>query len=491
MRFIDYLRLAFKNLSRQKARTYLTITAITIGSLSVIIMFSLIIGIRQSLMDTFKEMDAFSLITVSPDPNAEPSGSLISTNGGPTEDGKKLDDASVADIKKIKNVIAVTPVGSVWAKDMKLEGQDKKMWASAVAYDPETKVFNMPISYGRNLAKSDMDKIVVGSRVVTTYGYSSHPADLIGQKIILNLNGCGPNCAPDWGDLPPKPVVKADGSWGKEESDSGDKMIPIAAEIIGIANNGGMDDSQNYINIDWARKLMTIVRWQDEGKENVEGPKKCSIDKDGSQKCWAENNLPTPHFALRKEDQFLRQGYSSIIAKVDDTKNLKAASESIGKLGFGVSTAQDMIDQINKVFLGVGLILGVIGGISLFVAAIGIINTMIMATYERIREIGVMRACGATRATIRRLFTFEAALLGFWGGVIGLVISIILIKVAKFIVSKQGMGDMNIPIDQIGRFPIWLIAGVIAFTTLVGLMSGLYPAFRAARLNPVDALRYE
>lgn len=491
MKFIDYIRLALKNLSRQKARTYLTITAITIGSLSVIIMFSLIIGIRQSLMDTFEAMDAFSLITVSPDPNAEPSGSIISANGGPSDSKLKLDDVSVANIKKISHVLDVTPIGSVWAKDMKLEGQDKKMWASAVAYDPNTKVFNMPLLAGRALTKNDMDKIVIGSRVVSTYGYSTHPSDLIGKKIILNINGCGSNCSIDWGDLPAKPTVNSKGEWGKDESGEG-QMIPISAEIIGIANNSGMDDSQNYINIAWARKLMTQVRWEDDGQGTVEGAEqKCYTDKDGTTKCGSEGGRKVPHFVLHKEDQFIKSGYASILAKVDDTKNLTPASEAISKLGYGVSTAADMMKQINQIFMGVGLILGIIGGISLFVAAIGIINTMIMATYERTREIGVMRACGATKATIRRLFTFEASMLGFWGGVIGLAISVVLIKVAKLIIDKRGTGDMNIPIDKIGTFPLWLILGVIAFTTLIGLISGLYPAMRAAKLNPVDALRYE
>ena len=116
---------------------------------------------------------------------------------------------------------------------------------------------------------------------------------------------------------------------------------------------------------------------------------------------------------------------------------------------------------------------------------------MIMATYERTREIGVMRACGATKATIRRLFTFEAAMLGFWGGLFGLLISYGIGMLAKLLVTKYGANLGNVPVQHIGSFPFWLIAGVISFTTLIGMLAGLYPAIRAARLNPVDALRYE
>jgi putative ABC transport system permease protein len=177
--------------------------------------------------------------------------------------------------------------------------------------------------------------------------------------------------------------------------------------------------------------------------------------------------------------------------KVDDTKNVTEVAKAVESLGYGATTAENMIAQMNRIFLLLTVVLGAIGGISLFVAAIGIINTMIMATYERTREIGVMRACGATRATILALFSFEAAMLGFFGGVFGTIISMSLGALARILVTKFGASFGNIPIDQIGSFPIWLVAGVLLFTTLIGVLSGLYPAIRASRLNPVDALRYE
>jgi putative ABC transport system permease protein len=195
---------------------------------------------------------------------------------------------------------------------------------------------------------------------------------------------------------------------------------------------------------------------------------------------------------LVKDSWFDRQGYSSVIIKVDDQDNIDKVADSVKVLGYGANTAKLMLEEINKILTMVGAVLAVIGGISLFVAAIGIINTMIMATYERTREIGVLRACGATKGTISRLFTFEAAMLGFWGGVFGMTISFILGTVAKFIVQHNPASAMsNIPISEIGNFPLWLILSVLAFTTLIGMLSGLYPAHRAAKLNPVEALRYE
>jgi len=176
--------------------------------------------------------------------------------------------------------------------------------------------------------------------------------------------------------------------------------------------------------------------------------------------------------------------------KTDTTDTVKEVADAITKMGYGVSTAQDMLDQMNQMLLAIGAVLGAIGGISLFVAAIGIINTMVMAGYERIREIGVMRACGATRKTIRRLFTFEAALLGFFGGIFGLTLSYGIGFAANLIADRYA-SSIDLPFDQVASFPWWLIVGVLTFSTIIGLLSGLGPAIRSSRLNPVDALRYE
>lgn len=470
MRFFDYIRLAYRNLTRQKARTTLTIVAITVGSLSLILMMSIIVSIRSSLVDQFSKLGAFELVTVVKDPNSINTNSLLSGSNGDQSDGKMIDDAAVTSLRKIINVKSATPTITVNIGTAHLEGQTKKTWANLLGYDPATSVFDLPIKYGRALKSTDMDKIVIGSRIIEDYGFGSHPQDLIGQKLLLTTKNGG-GSGPDWGPLPEKPPLNDKGDWGKNMT-----TIEIPAEIIGIADNGSMDDGQNYVNIAWARKLNTNVHWE-------------YGDKNQNQDQKDYNSQPT--WTLVKQDNFTQMGYSSVVLKVDDTSNLSKVVSSVQALGYGANTAQTMLDQINKILALIGAVLAVIGGISLFVAAIGIINTMIMATYERIREIGVMRACGATKGTIQRLFTFEAAMLGFWGGVFGVVISFGLGQIAKLLVNKFGAGLGNIPVSKIGSFPWWLVAGVLAFTTLIGLLAGLYPARKASKMNPVDALRYE
>lgn len=486
MKFVDYIRLALKNFYRQKLRTFLTISAITIGSFSLILMVSLLNGIRRSLLDVFESMEAFSLVTVLPDPDAMMEGGSLFSGGNnePVDEDKALDDTVLAALRALPHVIDATPVSSgLWISSMSLEGENQKMWPNVFAFDPNTNVFQMPLQTGRKLTAADMDKIVVGSRFLKTYGYTDRPQDIIGKKVIFTMKN-GDGSAPDWGPEPEQPPIDADKAWWDERVDD---EIEIPAEIIGVAKNSAFDDSQNYINIAWAKRLMTQVRWESDDTE-----RKICEDNNETNKSWGTwtdcNTLGT--MKLVRDDQFSKQGYGSIILKADDPKNLKLISAAITELGYGASTAEDMVAEMDKIFMGIGTVLSIIGGISLFVAAIGIINTMVMATYERTREIGVMRACGATRATVRRIFTFEAAILGFLGGVFGLLLSIILGKIGISIFERYAT-DIPFPTDNIVQFPWWLVVGVLVFTTLVGLLAGLYPAMRAARLNPVDALRYE
>lgn len=474
MKFFDYIKIALKNVTRQKARTILTVIAITVGSLSLILMLSIIISIRQSLIDQFRQLGAFNLVTVTKDPNSTDNGSLVSSNGDPSE-GKKMDDTTLNQMRNMSHIEEATATIQANIQTVKLEGGTKKTWGNIVGVDPTNNVFKMNVVAGRKLTTGDMDKIVVGQRFLEDIGFSGDPKDIVGKNIVL-ITKMGGGSAPDWGPPPPKPPENA----GKEYWDSlSNQGQEIKAEIVGVVNNGNMDSGGNYIPMDWAKKLMTSVMWQypemkEEQKKKDMGPNY------------------QPQMVLQKDSWFEKQGYSAIILKVDDEVNIDKAAEEVKAAGYGANTAKLMLEKINQIFTMISIVLGVIGGISLFVAAIGIINTMIMATYERTREIGVMRACGATKGTILRLFTVEAAMLGFWGGVIGIFISVTLGAIAQFIIKNNSSAAMsNIPIQQIGSFPWWLITTIIIFTTILGMISGLYPAYRAARLDPVESLRYE
>ena len=140
------------------------------------------------------------------------------------------------------------------------------------------------------------------------------------------------------------------------------------------------------------------------------------------------------------------------------------------------------------------MIFGGLGAISLFVAALGITNTMIMSIYERTREIGVMKVLGCVVGNIRAMFLMEAGTIGFIGGVIGLGLSYLI----SFLINTFGGGATGsiydvggIGIGGVSIIPWWLALGALAFATLVGLVSGFSPANRAVKISALTAIRQE
>ncbi len=156
----------------------------------------------------------------------------------------------------------------------------------------------------------------------------------------------------------------------------------------------------------------------------------------------------------------------------------------------GAATAKQAVDKQQQAFRIIGFVHGGIGAIALLVAAIGVINTMLMSVLERTREIGAMRALGASRKTVRRLFTFEAGTLGLLGGIFGVLIGFVLSLIANPIVNEQ-LKKKALTARDIISVPPLLAVAVIVVTTIIGLLAGLIPAARAARMDPVDALRAE
>ncbi len=190
-------------------------------------------------------------------------------------------------------------------------------------------------------------------------------------------------------------------------------------------------------------------------------------------------------------DYLSTQGYDMAVVRAD---SVGAAAELVRALraeGYQVQSLELILEQANRVFTVINVMLASVGGLALFVASLGIVNTMIMAIYERTREIGTMKAIGASRGDIRGLFMIEAGLIGLLGGAIGVVggwlLGLLLNRVIAWYIERE-----RLPIDATFFVtPWWLALAAMAFAALVGVVAGLYPAARAARLDPLVALRYE
>ena len=185
------------------------------------------------------------------------------------------------------------------------------------------------------------------------------------------------------------------------------------------------------------------------------------------------------------------RGYDEIAIKAASLNDAVQIVDWLGALGYEVQTLKTMLDMANRGMIILQTMLGSVGALALLVASIGIANTMIMSVYERTKEIGILKAVGAAPGQIRALFVLEASLIGFLGGVVGTIVGWLLGKGLNWLALRI-MEWQEVTVE--GTFFVvswWLVLAALAFGTLVGLLAGLYPAARAARLAPLDALRYE
>ncbi|MCA9971600.1 MAG: ATP-binding cassette domain-containing protein [Anaerolineales bacterium] len=190
-------------------------------------------------------------------------------------------------------------------------------------------------------------------------------------------------------------------------------------------------------------------------------------------------------------DFLAREGYDQVVVRAADLAAVPAVTAGIEALGLRAQSLDAILDVANQVLSLLQALLGSVGGLALLVAALGVANTMMMAIYERTREIGVLKALGASAREIRRMFTVEAGMIGVIGGVFGLIVGTILGRIVDWIGHRYLINEGVTGVGQLSVVPPWLAIGAVAFAALIGILAGLYPAARAARLDPVAALRHE
>jgi len=182
--------------------------------------------------------------------------------------------------------------------------------------------------------------------------------------------------------------------------------------------------------------------------------------------------------------------YTGALVRVKDTGDVDKVKVEIESLGFLTSSVKQTVDQINQFFGVFQVVLLSFGAISILVACLGVFNTLTISLLEKTREVGFMKALGATKSDVYRLFTIESLMIGLIGSIVGITIGILIGVALNLGIGSLASATGNQPVELFYT-PFYIPIFIIVFALIISYLTGLYPSFRAARINPLDALRYE
>lgn len=465
MNKLDLINLAQKNLWRRKARTILTVVGVMIGTTAIVVMLSLGIGLVESQRSSMERWGSLNTIRVNP-------GMSYDNEGNPLGEEKRLNDETVEEIKAIEGVAAVSP-----AYDAGGEAKygRKRGHIQLIGIDPEAMAdLEFESELGRLLESGDRNVMVVGRQVVNNFRDENELRRL--QRGSTRMAGPRIREESDPAEILDQRVSMTIYSGGDRN-----KKRLFSFQVVGVLEGEYNENAyQAYAPIEDIKRMRKYMM-QNGSSMGIQ--REMMIKSSGGMVTRSQSSRSSGN----NEDD-----YSFIIVRTNDVSATKEVSKVLKERGYNSWSMADQLEGIEKTFRTIQAILGGIGGITLLVAALGITNTMIMAIYERTREIGIMKVIGATFSDIHGMFLTEAGLIGFFGGVIGLglsyLVSYVINGISKDFMTR-GMPPGTEEAMGISLIPPWLAIFALIFAIMVGLVAGLYPANRAVRLSPINAIR--
>lgn len=434
----DLLRLVWSNLNRMRGRVIMTAMGVLIGTAAIVVLIALASGLRESSIGSVDEFGPLNQITVMPGAIFRVFG--IGSVTTESEEGGLLTPRALERIAQMEGVDAVTPYEQLsFPGELKLN----RLMGGAMLVGVDRyaiRELNMEIAQGAGTLGNWT--VVVGSQVGESFvdprqrtnTANNEPLDLYGQTLTFQMTRTGEDG---------RPVTRT-----------------VRLRVGGVlAPRGGSDDYSIFMSLE---DIDDLTAW----------------------------------YTGRRPNRRL-EGYSQAIVVVNDPALVLRVEQQLLEDGYYAFSARSTLQQINILFGVIQAVFGGIGAIALIVAAIGIANTMIMSILERTREIGLMKAVGATNRDVMMVFIAEAGAIGLLGGIGGLIFGVVAAKIIDLIAQAYinaqiaTSGATTSEPVSIAVIPVWLLVFAVVFSLIVGLASGIYPALRAVQLNPVTALKYE
>ncbi|RKY46845.1 MAG: hypothetical protein DRP86_08520 [Candidatus Neomarinimicrobiota bacterium] len=474
MNWLDMILLGFGNMARSRLRSLLTVLGVVVGIGALSSMISFGTGMQKNVTDAFYENDLFTSINVTSkqvDMNRIMSGDISEGRELLSGEGVPLTDSVIEVIKKMEGVELVIPDISFPVR-LRFGGKETNTMVQVVPDDVfHFRPYNEFVAGGL-FTGGDKDYMIIREEILRSLGYTLEDRKINSRKTS--------------GD-----------SLGKLQIISADSVIGRYADLISVVLDPSkiklnLFNPQEMISGDPVSEKSTSFRISGVLKKESE----FSINRfRGGIMVSPAAAARIPRIGFSSVWDFLSAGnkssqYPSLYVRVKSMEDMEIVRKRIEELGLGVFSLADQLEEFKSNFVIVNSLLGAVGFVALFVAALGIINTMVMSIMERTREIGIMKAIGASDREIRWIFFTEAGTIGFIGGIFGLLLGYGVTRIANLILNTK-IRPMDLePVDMF-YFPGWLLIGSWLFAILVSLAAGLYPAARAARVDPVKALRHD
>ena len=447
MKMRDMTELAVRNLREAILRNSLTTLGVAVGVASLVAMLSLGVGLQQLATSRLSKSGLFDSIFVTAKTNLRGPGAGPPATRAASPKARPLDETARGEITNLPNVIEVYPQIRFFT-EVRYDG---KPFATMVAGMPESSKASGSFDgmQGSFFSSPNADEAIL--QIEFAKELNPQTPQLIGKDLVLRYAE--------------RQALGAE-SAGSGQNPGGFSVVPKEKHlrIVGVVETepasgfGGFGSGRLLIPLPVAETLRAAQ----------------------------VNDLRD----ILRDTPSDKPAYASLTVRVKSPSFVDATEAKLKDMGFGAFSLLDASKSLRIFFSVFDLLLGIFGSLALAVATLGIINTLVMAILERRREIGVLKALGAADGDVKQLFFVEAGVMGLSGGVLGVFFGW-LIGQALTLGTNIYLKRQDLPGVEISSVPWWLVGSAIGFAVMVSLVAGLYPASRAAKLNPVDALRYE
>lgn len=504
MKISDILGMSLMNLWRRKTRTVLTVLGVIIGTASIVVMLSLGIGLRESMLEQVGTAGGLTEI-------------MVSSDADYGTDDLLLGDSTIELFYGIDHVEKVEP--QIWYS-MPVQASKYENMFTIIGVSDEL-LANIELEQGELPQAGGTLSMIAGNQVITEFmdvatgEWTYYESDELPNVDMLTT--------PMVGGIEKEESYTAD-NMDNDRSDTGGYSDPTFAltsednenedeDNFGTEEDFSMDedDSDDFFREEYEDDSMSYSYFSPSMKRV---PVKVTGVTAGDAESYSEYSYYC-YMQLDALKDFLKQNYSlnevipgqptdrdgkpyrdlkysQITVKVDESNNVEDVLQTIQSMGYRAEANKEWLEEIEKEFMIIEAVLGGIGAVSMLVAAISIANTMTMSIYERTKEIGIMKVLGCGLGNIRSMFLSEAAFIGFLGGLAGIGLSYLLSIVVNRVAPSFVGESMDLAEGAaISRIPPWLVLLAIIFSTIIGMVAGFFPAQRATKLSPLAAIRNE